>query len=101
MGFIEDTTVYVKSKNCEQLSVELERLGKKMVNYCNENGLILNGQKTQILTTARKKIDIKIDKDICISSHYNKEYILLKLLNTHSRLSLLYIGGRENYSVCL
>jgi hypothetical protein len=63
VGFADDTTVYVKSKNCEQLSVELERLGKKMVNYCNENGLILNGQKTQILTAARKKIDIKIDKD--------------------------------------
>ena len=27
-----------------------------MVDYCNENGLVLNGQKTQILTSARKQI---------------------------------------------
>jgi hypothetical protein len=62
-GYADDTTVYVKSKNLEHLKEELEILGIKMVNFCNENGLILNGDKTQILTNARSKIEIKINQD--------------------------------------
>ena len=68
MGYVDDTTVYVKSKSVEHLREELERLANKMVCYCNENGLIINSQKTQILTNAREKIEIKINHDVVSSA---------------------------------
>ena len=39
-----------------------------MVDYCNENGHVLNGQKTQLLTSARKKIEININHDVVNSN---------------------------------
>ena len=56
VGYADDTTVYVKGKNPEHLRMELQSLGRMMVDYCDENGLVLNGQKTQLLTSARKKL---------------------------------------------
>ena len=53
-GYADDTTVYIKCKNVEHLLEGLQSLSNKMVTYCNQNGLKLNGQKTQIITTARK-----------------------------------------------
>ena len=35
-----------------------------MVDYYKENGLVLNGQKTQLLTSARKGIEIDINEDL-------------------------------------
>jgi hypothetical protein len=67
VGFADDTTVYVKSKTVEHLTDELERIASKMVYFCNANGLIINGQKTQILTTARKNVEIKIEQ-VTVSS---------------------------------
>ena len=49
-----------KQKNPEHLRQELQVLGRIMVDYCNENGLVLNGQKTQLLTSARNGIEIDI-----------------------------------------
>ena len=39
-----------------------------MGDYCNENGLILNGQKTQLLMSARKGIEININDDVVNSN---------------------------------
>jgi ribonuclease P/MRP protein subunit RPP40 len=63
-GYADDTTVYVKAKSPEHLKMELQCLGNRMVGYCVENGLVLNSQKTQLLTNARKNIEINIDHDI-------------------------------------
>ena len=38
-----------------------------MVGYCDENNLALNGLKTQLLTNARKKIEISINHDVVSS----------------------------------
>ena len=56
VGYADDTAVYFKSKNPEDLRQELQSLGHIMVDYCNENGHVLNGQKTQLLLSARKKL---------------------------------------------
>ena len=63
-GYADDTTVYVKAKSPEHLKMELQSLGNKMVEYCVENGLVLNSQKTQLLTNTRKNMEINIDQDI-------------------------------------
>ena len=68
MGYADDTTVYIKARNIEHLISEMEWLGSKMVSYCHKNGLILNAQKTQILTTEKKKIEIIIGQDTVLSS---------------------------------
>ena len=62
IGYADDTTVYVKAKSLQILRPELERLGKIMMQYCNENGLITNSQKTQILTNAKHPIKVQIDQ---------------------------------------
>lgn len=67
-GYAYDTTLYVKAKNSEHLILELERLANIMVCYCNDNSLILNGQKTQILTSARRELEIRIGNDLVSSS---------------------------------
>ena len=68
VGYADDTTVYVKAKNPEHLRMELQSLGHIMVDYCDKNGLVLNGQKTQLLTNARKKFEININHDIVNSN---------------------------------
>ena len=68
MGYADDTTVYVKSRSIDHLILEMEWVGTKMINYCNDNGLILNCQKTQILMTVKKQIEIKIGQNIVSST---------------------------------
>ena len=63
-GYADDITVYFKAKSLEHLKMELQSLGNIMVGYCVENGLVLNSQKTQLLTNARKNMEINIDHDI-------------------------------------
>ena len=83
VGYADDTTVYVKAKNPEHLREELQALGRIMVDYCNENGLVLNGQKTQLLTNARKEIEIDINEDV---------------VNSNTTVSLLGLEYDKNFS---
>ena len=83
VGYADDTTVYVKARNPEHLKQELQALGRIMVDYCNENGLVLNGQKTQLLTSARKEIEININDDV---------------VNSNSTVSLLGLEYDKNFS---
>ena len=69
ISYADDTTVYAKSKDHEHLIMELQLLANIMSDYCNKNGLVLNGQKTQILSTTRKKIEIKVGQDIVSNSN--------------------------------
>ena len=68
MGYADDTTVYIKARSVKHLMNEMEWLRASRVNYCNKNGLVLNSQKTQIWTTAKKEIEIKIDKNTVLST---------------------------------
>ena len=42
---------------------EFECVGGQMVSYCRLNGLILNSQKTQIITSTRVNFKVKIDQE--------------------------------------
>ena len=83
VGYADDTTVYVKAKDPEHLRMELQSLGNIMVDYCDKNGLVLNGQKTQLLSNARKKFEININHDI---------------VNSNSTISLLGLEYDTNFS---
>ena len=60
IGYADDSTVYVKTRSYETLKAELEELANIMINYCNKNNLVINTQKTQILTNTKEKITVKI-----------------------------------------
>ena len=83
VGYADDTTVYVKAKDPEHLRMELQSLGNIMVDYCDKNGLVLNGQKTQLLSNARKKFEININHDI---------------VNSNPTISLLGLEYDTNFS---
>ena len=55
--------MYVNARSLDHLIAELERLAIIMIKYCNENGLIINSQKTQILSNAKQEFRVKIGND--------------------------------------
>ena len=68
IGYADDTTVYIKARNIEELKSKFEEIAKVMVNYCNDNDLVLNKQKTQILTSSKSPMEIKVGNDLVSSS---------------------------------
>ena len=63
IGYAGDTTVYSKALTVKDLKDEFEFLASQMVSYCNSNGLILNSQKTQIITSTGSKFEVKIGEE--------------------------------------
>ena len=63
MGYADDTTVYSKALTVKDLKNELEFVASQMVSYCKSNGLILNNQKTQIITSSGATFEIKIGQE--------------------------------------
>lgn len=59
--------MYVNARTLDHLIAELERLATIMIDYCNKNGLIINCQKTQILSNATQEIKVKIGNDTILS----------------------------------
>ena len=51
--YADDSTVYIKTRSLETLKEELEELA-------NNKNLVINTQKTQILTNTKQKITVKI-----------------------------------------
>ena len=94
-GYTDDTTMYVKTKNLEHLRSELDRLASEMVKYYNENGLKLNGKKTQILATAREKIEVIIDQ-VSVSSAQSISLLGLEYNTNLSTAPCLYSLARES-----
>ena len=68
IGYADDSTVYIKTKSLETLKAELEQLANIMINYCNKNNLVINTQKTQILTNTKQEITVKIGQNMVSSS---------------------------------
>ena len=69
-GYADDTTVYCKARSIQDLKEEFEIVASNMISYCKSNGLILNGQKTQIITSAGTNINIKIGHEyVLVTQH--------------------------------
>ena len=68
IGYADDTTVYVKAKNPEHLRMELQSLG---VDYCDENGLVLQGLRLRMLCFFRFGSDRqKYTSQICFGEGF-------------------------------
>jgi hypothetical protein len=64
-GYADDTSVWVMAKDIEEAQRELQQLADAMVKYTRDNGLVLNGAKTQVMiggtkTKARDNASISI-----------------------------------------
>ena len=57
----DDSTVYIKTRSLETLKEELEELA-------NNKNLVINTQKTQILTNTKQEITVKIGQNMVSSS---------------------------------
>ena len=44
-GYADDTTVHVKEKTIEDVITKIETTAMNMIQYCNENELIINAKK--------------------------------------------------------
>ena len=61
IGYADDSTVYIKTRSLETLKEELEELA-------NNKNLVINTQKTQILTNTKQEITVKIGQNMVSSS---------------------------------
>jgi hypothetical protein len=67
-GYADDTAVWVVAEDLEEAQRELQRLVNAIVKYTKDNGLALNGAKTQVMVggkaKARDTTNITINVDI-------------------------------------
>jgi hypothetical protein len=54
-GYADDTAVWVMAEDVEEAQKELQRLVNAMVKYVKDNGLALNGAKTQVMIGGKAK----------------------------------------------
>jgi hypothetical protein len=67
-GYADDSAIWVVAEDIEEAQGELQRLADAMVKYTRDNGLALNGAKTQVMiggakAKARDIASIRIDVD--------------------------------------
>ena len=62
--YADDSTLSVCAKTKESLKAELERLSKRMIEYCNKTGLIMNSGKTQLLISSKEKFEVNVGESV-------------------------------------
>ena len=83
--YADDSTVYQMAKSNELL---IEMMSKKMIKYCNDNGLIINSAKIKLLMSSRDNFDITAGDSIV---HADPEICLLGTDNDTNFSRLLYL----------
>ena len=68
VGYADDSTVYVHSKNVNLLKADLEKLSSRMISYCHGAGLVLNNSKTQLLVSPKQVCQIKMGSSLISST---------------------------------
>ena len=62
--YADDSTLSVCAKTKESLKAELERLSKRMIEYCKKTGLIMNSGKTQLLISSKEKFEVNVGESV-------------------------------------
>ena len=60
MCYADDSTLYASSKSITLLREELERMSNCMLTYCRDVGLVINGEKTQMMVSGIKSKDFSV-----------------------------------------
>ena len=61
------TQLFISKQN-ETLEAKLEELANIMIDHCNKNNLVINTQRTQILTNTKQEIKVKTGQNMVSSS---------------------------------
>ena len=68
VGYGDDSTAYVHSKDVCSLKHNLENISNRMITYCHNAGLVLNNDKTQLLVSPKQACQIKVGSSLISSS---------------------------------
>jgi hypothetical protein len=109
MCYADDSTLYQTAVSKESLKSDLELMSKKMIRYCNDNGLVINSAKTKLLLSSKDNFEVVVgdsivcaDPEICLLGiDYNTNFATspyLQKLATEakSRAAMIY---RLSFSV--
>ena len=69
MSYADDCNIYVYAKSLGMLKYKLETLSKRMILYCQKTGLILNNEKTQLMTSTKKDFEVNIGSCLIKAKH--------------------------------
>jgi hypothetical protein len=64
MCYADDSTLYHSADSKELLKSDLELMSKKMISYCNNNGLVINSTKTKLLLSSKDNFDVFVGDSI-------------------------------------
>ena len=66
MCYADDSTLYQSAKSKEYLKSDLEKMAARMIQYCNENGLVINSAKTKLLLSFKEEFEVNVgDSVVC------------------------------------
>ena len=74
MCYADDSTLYQSAKSKESLKADLEMMSRKMIKYCNDNGLVINSAKTKLLLSSKDSFEVLVGDSII---HADSEIRLL------------------------
>jgi hypothetical protein len=83
MCYADDSTLYLSAESKESLKSNLELMSKKMIEYCNDNGLVINSAKTKLLLSSKDNFEMFVGDSI---------------VHADSEISLLGIDYNTNFS---
>ena len=83
MCYADDSTLYLSAKSMESLKSNLELMSKKMIQYCHDNGLVINSAKTKLMLSTKDNFDMFVGDSI---------------VSADPEISLLGINYNTNFS---
>ena len=83
MCYADDSTLYMSAKSKESLKSNLELMSKKMIQYCHDNGLVINSAKTKLMLSTKDNFDMFVGDSI---------------VSADPEISLLGINYNTNFS---
>ena len=106
MCYADDSTLYQTADSKETLKSDLEMMSKRMIQYCNDNGLVINSAKTKLLLSFKDNLEVTVgdstvfaDPEICLlGNDYNTNFATSPYLSklateAKSRAAMIYRTG--------
>ena len=103
MCYADDSTLYLSAKSKESLKSDLELMSKKMIRYCNDNGLVINSDKTKLLLSSKDNFEMSVgdsivhaDPEICLlgikydTNFSTSPYLKTLATEAKSRAAMIY-----------
>ena len=103
MCYADDSTLYLSAKSKKSLKSDLELMSKKMIRYCNDNGLVINSDKTKLLLSSKDNFEMSVgdsivhaDPEICLlgiqydTNFSTSPYLKTLATEAKSRAAMIY-----------